>query len=92
MSAPDRRARVIATLYSAVRHPKGTANYFTTCMVEYVVIVGAAYRSAKYPVEIIGARSEQEYRDQVKDALVLELNERWPADVFTARDIMLFGL
>lgn len=85
-------ARVVATLDGQVRHPAGTADYFTTVMIAYTVLVGSAYRSAKYPVEVTGAKNEADYRESVKEALVAELKERWPADNFKTRDVMLFGL
>jgi hypothetical protein len=86
------KARALATLTGMVRHPQGSVNYFVAAMFECVVMEGIALRNAKIPVEITGARNEQDYISQVKDELVNELNARWPGENFLARDVMLFGL
>ena len=86
------KARALATLTGIVRHPAGSPNYFVTAMFECSVMEGSAQRSTKFPVEITGARNEQDYIEQVKDAIVLGLNARWPGEAFRTRDVMLFGL
>ena len=86
------KARALATLNGMVRHPQGSLNYFVTAMFECVVMEGVALRMAKIPVEITGARNEQDYIGQVKDEIVAALNTRWPGENFLARDVMLFGL
>ena len=85
-------AKVIATLYGAVRHPVGAGNGVASVMIEATALFGTEHRSAKFSVDVIGARSEQEFRDTVKDAIVTECNTRWTGESFQPRDIMLFGL
>jgi hypothetical protein len=92
MSANPHKARALATLSGIVRHPQGSVNYFVTAMFECSIMEGVTLRSAKIPVDVIGARNEQDYIGQVKDSLVAALNARWPGENFVARDVMLFGL
>ena len=86
------RARVSATLYGSVRHPPDSINYTVTAMFEFVVLYGTTVRSGKFPVTVVEPRNEGDFRDSVKDALVTELNTRYPGELFIRRDVMLFGL
>jgi hypothetical protein len=85
------KARVSATLYGAVRKAEGDADYHIKVMLEYYVL-HAPHRNAKVPIDIVDARNESDFREQVRDGLLLHLNAKYPGNDFRARDVMLFGL
>jgi hypothetical protein len=85
------KARVAATLYGTVRKAEADSDYHTKVMLEYYVL-HAPHRNAKVPIEVIDARNESDFREQIREGLLTYLNDKYPGSAFVARDIMLFGL
>lgn len=85
-------ARVSATRFGAVRHRATDAQFSAIVMLEYVALTGAFYRGAKYEVTIPSASSEQDFIASVKEQLLIELRQKFPADNYKLKDILIFGL
>lgn len=87
---PQPLPRIAASLNADMRHPDGTPPYTLQGEVNYVVLVGTPTRIGRIPFTIVGACNEENVRDSIKDVLVEKVNERYPGEQFTLKDVMLF--
>lgn len=76
--------KIFASLFSRTR---GSVDGTLKCVIEYVFVYGPA-RSGKVSVDIGPIGNESSIQDDLKDALVVFLNNMFPGEFYTSNDVV----